>query len=150
VKIDVSATGNDLGAEVSPVFGRCPYYIFVDTETLEFDARPNPAMSAPGGAGIQAAQFITEQGVAAVLTGNVGPNAHSVLSAAGVEVYLITGGTIQEAVEAFKEGKLQPVSQPTVAPHSGMGFGGGGRGRGMGRGGRRGGGGQRGGGGNRA
>ena len=126
MKIAVSAAGNELGADVSPVFGRCPYYLVVDTESLEFDAHPNPAQSASGGAGIQAAKFITEQGVAAILTGNVGPNAHAVLSAAGVEVYLITGGTIQEAVEAYKDGKLQSASQPTVSPHTGMGFGGGG------------------------
>lgn len=127
MKIAVSATGNELDADVSPVFGRCPYYLVVDTESLKFDAHSNPAQSASGGAGIQAAQFITEQGVAAVLTGNVGPNAHSVLRAAGVEVYLITGGTIREAVEAFKGGKLQSASQPTVSPHAGAGFGGGGR-----------------------
>jgi predicted Fe-Mo cluster-binding NifX family protein len=127
MKVAVSAAGNELGADASPVFGRCPYYIIVDTESLEFDAHPNPAQSASGGAGIQAAKFITEQGVAAVLTGNVGPNAHGVLSAAGVEVYLIAGGTIQEAVEAFKDGKLQSASQPTASPHAGTGFGGRGR-----------------------
>lgn len=138
MKVAVSAAGNDLRAEVSPVFGRCPYYLFVDTESLEFDAQPNPAVSAPGGAGIQAAQFVADQGVEAVLTGNVGPNAHGVLMAAGVEVYLTTGGTVQEAVQALKEGKLQSVSHPSVDSHTGMGMGG----RGMGRGGGRGGGGR--------
>ncbi len=144
MKIAVSAAGDNLEAEVSPVFGRCPYHLFVDAESLEFEAQPNPALSAPGGAGIQAAQFIADKGVGAVLTGNVGPNAHGVLRAAGVEVYLTTGGTVREAVQAFKDGKLQSVSQPSVGSHTGMGMGG----RGMGRGGR-GGGGQRGGGGGR-
>ncbi|MFX0121789.1 MAG: NifB/NifX family molybdenum-iron cluster-binding protein, partial [Candidatus Hodarchaeota archaeon] len=65
MKVVVSAMGEDLNAEVSPIFGRCPMYIFVDTETMEFEAVPNPAMSASGGAGIQAAQFVVSKGVQA-------------------------------------------------------------------------------------
>ncbi|RLC68193.1 MAG: dinitrogenase iron-molybdenum cofactor biosynthesis protein, partial [Chloroflexi bacterium] len=52
MKVAVSSNGSDLNAPVSPVFGRCPYYIFVDTETMEYEAIANPAMAAPGGAGI--------------------------------------------------------------------------------------------------
>ncbi|MBM4429494.1 MAG: dinitrogenase iron-molybdenum cofactor biosynthesis protein, partial [Chloroflexi bacterium] len=57
MKIVVSAQGDNLDAPASPVFGRCPTYVFVDTDTLAFEALPNPAISEGGGAGIQAAQF---------------------------------------------------------------------------------------------
>ena len=100
MKIVVTANGMDLDAPASPVFGRCPTYVFVDTETMGFEAVDNPAMSASGGAGIQAAQFVIEQGARAVLTGNVGPNAFNVFQAANVPIYLLTGGTVREAVEA--------------------------------------------------
>jgi len=93
MKIVVTANGTDLNAPASPVFGRCSTYIFVDTETMAFKAADNPAMSASGGAGIQAAQFVIEQGAQAVLTGNVGPNAFNVFQAANVPIYLLTGGT---------------------------------------------------------
>jgi predicted Fe-Mo cluster-binding NifX family protein len=135
MKVVVSAMQEGLDAEVSPVFGRCPVYVFVDTETMEFESAPNPAMSTPGGAGIQAAQFAVSKGVTAVLTGNVGPNAFNVLQAAGVTMYPVSGGSVREAVEALKSGSLQPVSGATSGMGGGMGRGmGGGMGRGGGRG----------------
>jgi len=133
MKIAVSSNGNDLTAQASPVFGRCPYYLFVDTGSMAFEAVPNPAISAPGGAGIQAAQFVASQGAKAVLTGNVGPNAFNVLQAAGVQIFTVVGGTVREAIEAYKEGRLQAITGPSAGPYAGMGGRGMGMGRGMGR-----------------
>lgn len=130
MKIVVTANGANLDAPASPVFGRCPAYLFVDTETMAFEAVENPALSSPGGAGIQAAQFVIEHGAQAVLTGNVGPNAAGVLQAADVPVYLIPEGTVRQAVETFRQGQLRAISQANVPTHAGMG---GGRGMGMGR-----------------
>jgi len=129
VEIVVSAQGENLDAAASPVFGRCPTFVFVDTETMAFEALPNPAMSQGGGAGIQAAQFVINQGAQAVLTGNLGPNAYDVLQAADVPGYRAAEGTVRQAVEAFKLGQLQPMGGANVAAHAGMGGG-----RGMGRG----------------
>jgi len=121
MKVVVSATGSNLEAAVSPVFGRCPYYVFVDTDTMQHEAVSNPAMSASGGAGIQAAQFVVERGVQAVMTGNVGPNAFNVLQAAGVPAYTVTTGTVREAVEAYKAGQLPAMAGPNSGPFAGMG-----------------------------
>ena len=121
VKIVVTSTGNDLNAPTNPRFGRCPTYIFVETETMAFEALPNPAASAAGGAGIQAAQFIIEQGAQAVLSGNLGPNAMEVLKAANIPAYLIGGGSVQQAVEAYKAGQLQAIAEANVQAHAGMG-----------------------------
>lgn len=129
MKIVVTSNGSDLDAQASPVFGRCPWYLFVDTETMGVEAMENPAMAAASGAGIQAAQFVVEQGADALVTGNVGPNAFDVLRSADVPVYLLEDGTVREAVEAYKEGLLPEVSGATGPAHAGMG-----RGRGMGRG----------------
>ena len=129
MKVVISAQGESLEAPASSVFGRCPVYIFVDTESMEFQAMPNPAMSQGGGAGIQAAQFVVEQGAQAVLTGNLGPNAFNVLQAAGVPGYLVPEGTVRRAVEAYKAGQLQPMVGANVGAHAGMR---GGRGMGMG------------------
>ena len=132
MRIVVSSSGNNLDAATSPVFGRCPTYIFVDSETSQFEAVPNPAMAAGGGAGIQAAQFVLERGAQAVVSGNVGPNAFNVIQAASVPVYLFPGGSVRDAVEAFVAGTLQSVGGANVAAHAGLGMGGGmGRGRGM-------------------
>ena len=129
MRIVVSAQGDNLDALASPVFGRCPVYIFVDSETMQFEAVPNPAMSQGGGAGIQAAQFVVNQGAQAVLTGNLGPNAFDVFQAANVPAFLVPEGTVRQAVDAYNMGRLQPMGGANVAAHAGMG--GRGRQRGM-------------------
>jgi predicted Fe-Mo cluster-binding NifX family protein len=123
MRIVVSSQGDNLDSEASPVFGRCPVYVFVDTETMAFEAVTNPAMNQGGGAGIQAAQFVVNQGAEAVLSGNLGPNAFDVLQAARVPGFLIADGTVSQAVEAYREGQLQPMAGPNVAAHAGMGRG---------------------------
>ena len=135
MRVAITANGLDMSAPASPVFGRCPAYVFVDTETMDFEGSDNPAIGAGSGAGIQAAQFVLERGAQAVVTGNMGPNAFSVFHGAGVPVYLFGGGTVREALEAYKAGGLQPVGGANVPAHSGMGGGmGGGMGAGIGRG----------------
>ena len=131
MKIAVSSQGDSLEAATSPVFGRCPTYIFVDTDTMVFEALPNPAISQGGGAGIQAAQFVVNHGAQVLLTGNLGPNAFDVLQAAGVPGYLVPEGSVRQAVEAFNAGRLRPLGGANVAAHAGMG---GGRRMGMGHG----------------
>jgi len=131
MEIAVTANGTSLAAPISPIFGRCPIYLFVDTETLAYEAVENPAISASAGAGIQAAQFVVEHGARALLTGNIGPNAANALQAADVPVYQIFEGTVQQAVEMFRQGQLNPIGGANVPSHSGIR---GGRGMGMGRG----------------
>lgn len=129
MKIVVTASGAGLDAPTSPIFGRCPAYVVVDTETMECESIPNAAVAAGGGAGIQAAQFIVGLGVQAVVSGNVGPNAFRVLQAAGVPVYLHSGGTVRDAVAGYTAGKLFAVEGATAAQHTGGGHPGGGGGR---------------------
>jgi predicted Fe-Mo cluster-binding NifX family protein len=135
VKIAISATAPVLDAEVDPRFGRCQYFIIVDPQTMQFEALDNSNAMASGGAGISTAQMIASKGVEVVLTGNCGPNAYQTLSAAGIQVITGVAGRIRDAVEAYKAGRLQPNTQPSVGSHYGMGMGMGmGPGRGIGRG----------------
>jgi predicted Fe-Mo cluster-binding NifX family protein len=133
MKVAISATAPSLDAEVDPRFGRCPYFIIIDPETMEFEALENSNAMAAGGAGISTAQMIAGKGVQVVLTGNCGPRAYQTFSAAGVQVITGVVGRIRDAVEAYKAGKLQASAEPSVDAHFGMG-GGMGMGRGMGRG----------------
>lgn len=123
MKVVVTASGADLDAPVDPRFGRCSFFVFVDTDTMAFEAVENQAAMAAGGAGVQAAQFVVGKGAQAVITGNVGPNAMAGLQAAGVKVYVGAEGTVRKSVELFKEGRLQEATSATASPHSGMGRG---------------------------
>jgi predicted Fe-Mo cluster-binding NifX family protein len=120
MKVAVSATGKDLNSLIDPRFGRCQYFIFVDPETMEFEVLENEGLMASGGAGVQAAQMVAQKGANILITGNLGPNAASALSASGIKVHLVSGGTIREVTEAFKAGKLQEASGATVPPHFGI------------------------------
>ena len=128
MKICVTATASTLDAQIDPRFGRCSYLIIVDSETMQFEAIPNMAAGATGGAGIHAAQTIANKGVKLLITGNVGPNAFGALSAAGIEIMTGASGTVREAVEKFKRGEFKKTIEPTVDSHFGMGGKGGGRG----------------------
>lgn len=145
MKIAITASNPDLSSPVDPRLGRCPYFIFIDPETMEFEAAENPNVASASGAGIQTAQFIANKEVKVVLTGSCGPNAFQTLQAAGVEVIVGVTGTVEEAARQYKSGQFQTTAQPNVPPHYGVGMGenppmgpgfgmGGGMGQGMGRG----------------
>ena len=138
MKTAISSTGPDLDSEVDPRFGRCQYFVIVDSDTMNFETMPNASKAAPSGAGIQAAQTIANKGAKLILTGSVGPNAQQVLSSAGIEIITGVYGTVREAVEKLKRGQLrETIATPTTAMGFGMGGGYGmgmGQGRGMGRG----------------
>ena len=120
MKLCISSTGNDLSSKIDPRFGRCQNFLFVDIETLEVEAVPNPAATAGGGAGTKAAQLVSEKKAEAVLTGNVGPNAYTALEAAGIKIYTGMSGICQDALDVFKQGKVSSVSGPTVESHTGL------------------------------
>ncbi|GEM_PF-260794 len=122
MKVVIPANGVGLDAPISSVFGRCPTFVFVDTETMECDSQPNPAVSMPGGAGAQATQFVLQIGAEAILAPNMGPNAFRVAAAAGVPVYRLKGSTVREAVDAFRAGELTQIQTPGGS-HVGMGRG---------------------------
>ena len=146
MKVAVSSSGTTLDSQIDPRFGRCAYFIIVNTDDMSFEAFDNEAIALGGGAGIQSSQFVVSKGAEAVITGNVGPNAVHTLSAAGVEIFTGQTGSVKEAVERYGKGHIRPQKSPNVDNHygmsselskmgSGMGMGRGmGRGMGMGKG----------------
>jgi len=121
MKIAVTCKGKTLDDQIDPRFGRCPYFLVVDTDTLNTEPIENPNLTLGGGAGIQSAQLMAEHDVQVVLTGNCGPNAYQTLNAADVEVIVGTSGTAREAVEKFKSGASTSTQGPNVASHFGTG-----------------------------
>ena len=65
--------------------------------------------------------MIVNEDVEAVITGNIGPNAYKVLSAAQTIVYSGVTGTVKEALDILKKGELKSSSGPDVDPHFGTG-----------------------------
>jgi predicted Fe-Mo cluster-binding NifX family protein len=123
MKVAISATGPSLDAAVDPRFGRCPCFVLVDTDDMSVSSVENGSGALGGGAGIQSAQLVAQQGARAVLTGSCGPNAHQTLSAAGIQVFTGCAGSVTQVVERYKKGEFTATAEPNAQSHAGMGGG---------------------------
>ena len=131
MKICVTSLGDSLDSEMDSRFGRCKYFLIIDTDSMDVKSISNDSLMASGGAGIQAAQMVAKTGADTVSTGNVGPNAFQTLKAAGIKVITGVNASIKDVVDKFNRGELREIEAPSVGSHFGMG----GTGRGFGRGG---------------
>jgi predicted Fe-Mo cluster-binding NifX family protein len=122
MKVAISAEGPSLDSRIDPRFGRCPFLLVVDTETLDWEAIENAARAASGGAGIRTAELLADRAISHVLTGRCGPNAQTALAAAGIRIIEGCEGTAREAVARFSAGELAASARPeTAAPARPMG-----------------------------
>ncbi|CAK8714006.1 hypothetical protein KKHLCK_03060 [Candidatus Electrothrix laxa] len=112
MKICITATGNDINAATDAAFGRAPWFVLVDTESGLTQGVENVSAEATQGAGIAAAQTMTEHGVDAVLTGRLGPKAKIALESSGIRMYEGVGrSTVAEALEQFHVGQYAASGQ---------------------------------------
>jgi len=102
MKIGVAATGGSLDAEVAEQFGRCRWFVVVDSETLRFEAFLNSAITMASGAGPAVVKELVDRGAQVVLAGKFGPKAQQALEAAGVR-HAEASGKIRAAVARWAE-----------------------------------------------
>jgi predicted Fe-Mo cluster-binding NifX family protein len=100
---------------VEPWFGQAAYFLIVDTGSMVYDAIENErAGSSADIDEINAARLVIDAGAQAVLTGNCGFEARRMLATAGIKLFEGVPGTVEEAVEQFKSGRLLEVSAPGI------------------------------------
>ena len=121
MKIAITSNGESLDSQVDERFGRAAYFMVGDPETMDFAAIANESVAAAGGAGVSSAKVVIDAGAEALLTGNCGPRAESTLTAGGVKLYTGVAGTVAEAIELYKAGKLTQADGPSVEQHFGIG-----------------------------
>ncbi|MFO7653320.1 MAG: NifB/NifX family molybdenum-iron cluster-binding protein [Candidatus Krumholzibacteriia bacterium] len=118
MKIAFTTAGKNLSAPLDSRFGRAARFLIYDLDEDTFEVVDNGQnLAAAQGAGIQAAQLVAQQGVAALVTGHCGPKAYQVLSAAGVHVYTTGAPTVAAALAAFRAGTLEPAAAADVPGH---------------------------------
>ena len=95
--------------EVCIVLARAPFFLFRENgaDTIV----ENPAASAQGGAGVQAAQFLVDNGVNALITVRCGENAAEVFHAAEMKIYKSVHKAAADDLSALEEGKLEELTQ---------------------------------------
>jgi predicted Fe-Mo cluster-binding NifX family protein len=116
MKIILTTITPDIDSELDPRFGRGAYFLIVDSETQEWQSLPNPASNASGGAGVRAAQFVTEQNCDTIISGDFGPNAFEALTEAGITMYLFGScRTVKEALGRLESGQLEQLNSPSLS-----------------------------------
>lgn len=111
VAVTVGSPGLDV--EVEPKFGRAPFIVLVDPETMAWESLANPGWDARGGAGVRVAQVLSDHRVSDAVSGDFGPNAEDALEAAGIAMHRCgSGTTARKAVDLLKAGDL-PELWPT-------------------------------------
>jgi predicted Fe-Mo cluster-binding NifX family protein len=115
MKVAISSQGKRRDSPVEPWFGRAAYFLLADTGNMVFDAIENENAGDPPDIGeVNAARLLIDAGVRAVLTGNCGYEARRMFANAGVKLFEGVPGTVEEAVEQFKAGRLFEVSAPGI------------------------------------
>jgi predicted Fe-Mo cluster-binding NifX family protein len=108
MRIAVSANDNNgLESQVSPHFGRCPYFVLADVEDQEIQSvhtvsNPYYSQHQPG----QVPAFIQSQGVDVMLTGGMGGRALGFFRSSGIEPVTGAVGTVENALQHFLNDEL--------------------------------------------
>jgi len=104
MKVAITSTGKELSSNLDPRFGRAPYFIIVDPETMAFEVVENAQnINLPQGAGIQEGKTIAK--------------AFKVLQNAGVKILTGVGGKVADAIEQYKKGELDLAGEADVEGH---------------------------------
>ena len=116
--IAISAKGETLDSNLDLRLGRAERFLLVDSDSEAFSVMsPNTDQKAHG-AGIQTAQALLKTGIKAVISGDCGPKAFQVFQSAGIPIYSASGGTVREALNAWKKKELPVIGQPGPMGHS--------------------------------
>ncbi|MCD6414035.1 MAG: NifB/NifX family molybdenum-iron cluster-binding protein [Candidatus Diapherotrites archaeon] len=122
--VAVPSTNETLESQVSPIFGRSPYFIIAELENSEIKesrAIQNKAITQPSGIGIATAQLIATNKAEAVIANSIGPKAFSILQQFEVKPYQAVPGSIKDNLLKFGQGQLQEMA---IGTGVGPGFGG--------------------------
>lgn len=118
MKVAITVERDTRDSKVDSRFGRAPFFALCNTDTGEIDFISNAQnLSAPSGAGIQAAQNVAAAGAQTVITGNCGPKAFKVLSAAGIKIVIGAEGLLEDVLSKFKNNEYLFADEANVETH---------------------------------
>ena len=110
MKICIPTIGNKgMDDVVGEHFGRVPTYTVVDLDKNEVKIIPNTSHHM-GGHG-DPPEIMLKEGVNVMICQGLGRRAIDMFEGFGIDVYIGAYGTVKDAVDAFKQGKLQKAGE---------------------------------------
>lgn len=111
MKVIIAANGPTLDSSVAKRFGHAPYYLLVDTATMQVQAIDNSDHDDETHAIIPE---MIGQGVEVFITGNIGPSAFKIVRSLHRQVALARQMPAGEALDRLNRGELEILSAPTL------------------------------------
>jgi predicted Fe-Mo cluster-binding NifX family protein len=90
--IAIPASSDKIDALTDERFGRCPFFCLYNTQTGNHIFKKNNIKNAPNGVGLQAAEFLANNGVDEVYAVEVGPKAEGVLKRLEIKINPVEAG----------------------------------------------------------
>ncbi len=101
MRVVVISEGESLDSEVAEDFGHAPFFLVVDTDTLDYHVIENEFADSPEGAGVAVAKAIATLEPDAVITGGIGMHGLDILRKANIFVSYDEEGTIEQCIVDF-------------------------------------------------
>ncbi len=111
MKLAIPSKGKNLEAEISEIFARAPFFLFVEIEEGEIkkvEEWENQFLNQLSGVGMVVGQFLGEKKIDIVIVKNIGPRASEVLKGLGIKIFR-GEGKIRDILQKFIEGKLKEI-----------------------------------------
>ena len=108
LKLAITSEDKELNSDISPFFGRSPYLLLVDLDESgikKFNSIENPTLKEEG-TGYILAEYIVNEEVDAVISGEMGPITFLTLKNAGIKVYKYAKMNALKNIRLFIAGKL--------------------------------------------
>lgn len=107
VRIAVTSHGPDPGCDVDESFGRAYWFVVYDDVEDVWESFDNGSIrNCSENVGVRATEFLVDQGVNVIITGEAGPRAFRALTSRGIKVFLQASGTVDDMIRAWTAGQI--------------------------------------------
>jgi len=102
MRVIVISEGESLDSYVADDFGHAPFFLLVDSDTLDYHVIVNEYKDSEQGAGFAVANAIVSmENVDAVITGGIGMHGMKILKDGGIDVSYDEEGTVEQCVTDY-------------------------------------------------
>lgn len=109
MKVAIASTGNTLESNIDSSFGRCAWFIIIDTESGAMEFIPNPNKDLEEHAGKAAVELVLSRNVSMIISGEFGMKIKPLLDSMHIQMVVIKDPTktINEIIEMLNNKKKE-------------------------------------------